>query len=110
MIYVKRDERQRVAAVSREPLEGFVPLDNQDCEDIFSLTASIENDELSRMDKPLIRVIEDLVMLLVKQNQICFTDLPIAVQEKILMRQQVRKSLQSQLDILPEKEDEQLFL
>ncbi|WP_261842059.1 hypothetical protein [Aliamphritea ceti] len=110
MIYVKRDERQHIAAVSKEPLDGFAPLDNQDCEDIFNLTASVEEDELTRMDKPLIRVIEDLVMLLVEQNQIRFTDLPVPVQKKILKRQLVRKSLQSQLDILPEKEHEQLIL
>ena len=110
MIYVKRDERQRIAAVSREPLAGFVPLDDQDCEDVFSLSAAVEDDQLTRMDKALIRVIEDLVMLLVEQNQIRFTDLPQAVQDKILMRQEVRKSLKPQLEILPEKEDEQLIL
>ncbi|MBN3562664.1 hypothetical protein [Aliamphritea spongicola] len=110
MIYVKRDNRQRIAAVSKIPLEGFSALEDQDCEDVFELASAIEDDELSRMDKALIRVIEDLVMLLVDKNQIRFTDLPVPVQDKILARQKARKSLQPQLDILPEKESEQLIL
>ncbi|MDX1452819.1 MAG: hypothetical protein R3183_09695 [Oleiphilaceae bacterium] len=48
---------------------------------------------LQQTDAELARVTEDLINLLVEKNLICFTDLPEAVQGKLLSREQLRARL-----------------
>lgn len=56
-------------------------------------------DVLSASDLQSIRIIDDLVMLLVGQNVIRYTDLPSAAQRKLMTRQQVRDQLNELPDL-----------
>lgn len=49
---------------------------------------------LAESDLNLARVIEDVIQLLVRKNTIMFTELPPAVQLKLLNREKLRSSLQ----------------
>lgn len=51
---------------------------------------------LAKSDAELARVTEDLISLLVKKGTILFTDLPDAVQTKLLDREALRNQLSSQ--------------
>jgi hypothetical protein len=50
---------------------------------------------LAATDQELARVTEDLIGVLVKKGVILFTDLPAAVQAKLLDREALRSRLQS---------------
>lgn len=50
-------------------------------------------DALADSDAELARVTEDLISLLVKKGTILFTDLPEAVQTKLLEREKLRHAL-----------------
>ena len=52
-------------------------------------------DALEGSDASLARVTEDLISLLVKKGTILFTELPEAVQEKLLEREKLRHKLGS---------------
>ena len=54
-------------------------------------------------DMKMIRAIEDVIDLLISKNVICITDLPAAVQTKLMERRSLRHSLNS-LNLLGEDE------
>jgi hypothetical protein len=53
---------------------------------------------LAESDKDIARVTEDLINLLISKNIILFTELPDAVQQKLLNREKLRSSLQGVMD------------
>ncbi len=53
---------------------------------------------LAESDKDIARVTEDLINLLISKNIILFTELPQAVQEKLLGREKLRSSLSGVMD------------
>ncbi len=55
---------------------------------------------LAESDKDIVRVAEDLVYLLIRKNIILFTELPQAVQTKLLGREKLRSSLTDAIDHL----------
>jgi predicted transcriptional regulator len=60
---------------------------------------------LQESDNELARVTEDLISVLVKKNVILFTDLPEAVQAKLLGREKLRERLgQVNVSILSDDE------
>jgi len=51
---------------------------------------------LAESDKDIARVTEDLIQLMINKNLILFTDLPNAVQQKLLGREKLRSHLNQQ--------------
>lgn len=50
---------------------------------------------LGDSDLAMIRVVEDVVDLLIEQNLLRFTDLPVPAQEKLMQRRSLRNNLNS---------------
>lgn len=97
MPYISRDKNGRITAASNLPLEG-------PCEQVAAgspeLRAFIENlagenNVFESSDMKMIRAIEDVIDLLIHKNVICITDLPTAVQTKLMERRSLRHSLNS---------------
>ncbi|MBV2234923.1 MAG: hypothetical protein KUL75_05185 [Sterolibacterium sp.] len=103
MPYVQRNNQGNIVAVSM--LESAVAnewLDEQAPEIAAFMQAIspqvVAADQtvvqaLSASDLALIRVVEDVIDLLIDQNLMRFTDLPIAVQEKLMQRRSLRQGM-----------------
>jgi len=111
MTYVKRNSDGQVVAVSEVLLDGFEPLRTPADLDVASFMERVDKVQqaLAESDNEFVRVIEDLVTLLVEQNQIRFTDLPEVAQQKMLERQQLRRSMSNTLQLLPDDDSEGLI-
>ncbi|MGH1487088.1 MAG: hypothetical protein ACRBCI_12815 [Cellvibrionaceae bacterium] len=53
----------------------------------------LSKDALAESDRDIARVTEDLINLLISKNLILFTELPEAVQQKLLGREKLRSNL-----------------
>lgn len=102
MPYVERNETGAVVAVASTPDAGsgkkeFLPLEHADVlQFLGALTAGKEGGASLAMmasDLRMIRVIEDVVDLLIQKNVIIFSDLPQAVQAKLLQKRGQRERL-----------------
>lgn len=95
MPYILRSADGRIVAASNTPLDG--PCE-QVAADFPELRAFIEgldgeNNVFESSDMKMIRAIEDVIDLLISKNVICITDLPAAVQSKLMERRSLRHSL-----------------
>jgi len=99
MPYIKRGPDGRICAMFAESQqqtdEEFLAPNHPDVAD-FMLTApgdaADQNFPLAA-DLRMIRVIEDLIDLLIAKDVFVFTDLPLAVQQKILAQKSHREKL-----------------
>lgn len=111
MLYVARDDKGRINAVSRrqgprtqEPL----PENNPELLAFLSLLGEEKmRSALASSDADMGRITEDLLDVLVSRNIINFTDLPRTAQHKLLKRQSLRRKL-SELSTLVAEDDELL--
>lgn len=99
MPYVVRNQEGQILALVREAHSDNAEYLNADHQDVLEFLA-IDNESgaeqaLSKSDTDLARVIEDLIQLLVDKNNIMFTELPPAVQLKLLNREKLRNSLRT---------------
>jgi hypothetical protein len=98
MPYVNRDENGNIVALVNEPPhEGAERLSASDPQ-VLAFLHETESDALSQQflstsDSELARVLEDLITLLIGKNLITFTELPDAVQNKLINRKQAREIL-----------------
>lgn len=102
MPYVKRGEQGEILAVSHEPVEGITekvelsdPLVND-----FLAKVNPGASPLSETDQSFVRVLEDVVQLLIDKGVILFTELPVFAQEKISLRQRLRKEQNRALNLI----------
>ena len=105
MTYIVRGENGRIVAASNVPLDGpceQVPADSPELR-AFIDDLGGENKVFESSDMKMIRAIEDVIDLLISKNIICITDLPAAVQTKLMERRSLRHSLNS-LNLLGEDE------
>ena len=95
MPYVKRAPDGRITMVGIEPMDGSFEQVPEDAPDLRAFLAGIgaENSLFEISDLKLIRAIEDVIDLLIQKNVICITDLPPAVQSKLMERRSLRHSL-----------------
>ena len=105
MPYVKRDGDGRIIAASNAKA---IEISEEIATDSSELRAFIEdlggeNKVFESSDMKMIRAIEDVIDLLISKNVICITDLPAAVQTKLMERRSLRHSLNS-LNLLGEDE------
>ncbi len=98
MLYAQRDPEGRIIAVTRDAAPGAEPITaDLEAEVAAFLERSGQGTDpralLGATDASLIRAIEDLVQLLIEKKVICFTDLPLEVQQKINTRRKIRRKL-----------------
>ncbi|WP_294949235.1 hypothetical protein [Sulfurivirga sp.] len=112
MLYVKRNEQGELADFSFSPTPGYEIASLEDPA-IRAWLSRPENqplvdEALQRMDLEMARAVEDLIEMLIEKGVILFTDLPEAVQNKILFKRSIR-SLRSQEMANPSDEEELLL-
>lgn len=94
MLYAIRNETGRIVSLSETPQQGAEQVNLKDPEVLEFL--SIESDGFSvdeflvQSDTNAARILEDLIDVLIKKNQILFTDLPDMAQKKLLGRKLAR--------------------
>lgn len=101
MPYVRRNAAGQITSLEASNVEGadFVDADDARLQAFISGQAKPEDLQqlLRNSDQEFVRVSEDLIHLLVEKQVILFTDLPTAVQNKLLAREQYRNLLSGAL-------------
>mgnify|MGYP007027636115 CR=1 FL=1 len=110
MPYVNRDENGKIIALVTEPSQGAAEKLSASDPEILAFLQESEADFptrefLTSSDLELVRALEDVINLLVDKNIINFTELPDAVQHKLLNRQFAREKLQDENELLIEGKD-----
>lgn len=97
MPYVKRGEDGRIVAVSDAPSGTTDEEIEATSAELQTFVQSLvgQGDVFGNSDMKLIRAIEDVIDLLIAKNVICITELPVAVQSKLMERRSLRHSLNS---------------
>jgi hypothetical protein len=103
MPYIKRDSDGRILSmVSKADTEHQEKINATDSEIVDFLSGHGQEDlskfALAESDKDIARVTEDLINLLISKNIILFTELPDAVQQKLLNREKLRSSLNNVME------------
>ncbi len=102
MPYVKRDGQGKVIAIfqtEQSDAGEFLP---PHCAEIIQFLSSGTGAEtevlhaLAKSDSDIARVTEDLISLLIEKQVILFTELPAAVQQKLINRAKLRASLNAE--------------
>jgi len=66
-------------------------------------------EKLNESDLDLIRVLDDVIDLLIKNQVISFTDLPVAAQEKLGQRRKMRSDMVSLKSLIGDENNEGIF-
>lgn len=100
MPYVERDQAGKVRALTLTPdaSREFLPPEHPEvmsflCQQPGQSQPDTSNMEMLLSDLKMIRVIEDVIDLLIAKGVIIFSDLPVAVQHKILQKRGEREKL-----------------
>lgn len=110
MPYVNRDENGKIIALVARPSRDTAEKLSASDPEVLAFLQESETEFPSRefltsSDLELVRALEDVINLLVEKNVIKFTELPSAVQHKLLNRQYVREKLHDENGLLIEGED-----
>ncbi len=103
MPYIKRNSDGSIVSLSHVSDEFHQEQISATSNEIVEYLSKQKEMELSKSalaesDKDIARVTEDLINLLISKNIILFTELPQAVQEKLLGREKLRSSLNGVMD------------
>ncbi len=98
MLFVKKDTKGNIEAISRKAEAGFEPCTPETRREVQKFIddqgdQAAPKDALLASDNELARVTEDLIHLLINKQLIMFTELPEPVQKKILAREKLRAKL-----------------
>ena len=108
MPYVQRNAQGEVVGLLKEPGDSateFLAASHADVIAFFAEGPPGQGDQFSPLtDLEMVRVIEDLVDLLIAKNVIVLTDLPAAVQKKMLRQRNRRTRLFGGMSIAEEEE------
>lgn len=85
---VSEEHTEYIAATAHELID-FLSFNNE---------TELSKHALAESDRDIARVTEDLIHLLISKNVILFTELPPAVQQKILGREKLRSSITGVID------------
>ena len=113
MPYIQRNSDGQIIAITRsmEPGGDYLPVDHPQVVGFLASSgtsdaADARSVEMLLSDLKMIRVIEDVIDILMSKNLIIFSDLPPAVQEKILTQKGRREKLfGAGADILGREDD-----
>ena len=106
MPYVQRDAAGKIIALFREPLDSGqeqLPADHLDVLTFLSDGDSAPFSPFS--DLQMIRVIEDVIDVLIRKQVILLTELPPAVQNKLLQQRSRRDQLFGSVSVLGEADN-----
>lgn len=98
MVFVKRDDEQKICAICSKDSEANLEeiADNHPEVINFLMLNGIDKSLMFlKSDLDLIRVLEDLIVILMKKNMISITDFPNAVIEKLILRNKIRNEFQT---------------
>jgi hypothetical protein len=110
MPYVQRNEKGEIIALSKEPPEGkheFITASDPAIPAFLDAIArpGEANGHFSlATDLQMVRVIEDVINLLIAKHVIVLTDLPEAVQNKLLQQRSRRENLLGSTAIIADGE------
>jgi len=95
MIYIERNKENEIHNIFFTPAPNLeeISLHDPKLQDFIETSPNSEEiiqKVLTQLDLDMVRVIEDVVEILIDKNIMLFTDLPEAVQNKILFKQKVR--------------------
>ena len=99
MPYIQRDLNGNISAISMKSGPEFSEYLSPTHPQLVSFLDNYKNVShslaaLEESDMEFVRITEDLVNTLVAKNVILFTDLPEAVQQKLLAREKLREQIQ----------------
>lgn len=102
MIYVLKDQKGQIIDLDFTEKDGYEKQSLYDSE-IKKFIADTNNDDLikatmTKMDLEMVRVTEDIIDILIQKEIMLFTDLPEAVQNKLMFKRFLRQSLTSDQD------------
>lgn len=108
MIYVLKDQHGRIIDLDFTEKNGYEKQSLYDAE-IKKFIADTNNDDLikttmTKMDLEMVRVTEDIIDILIQKEIMLFTDLPEAVQNKLMFKRFLRESLNSDQEKWGEEE------
>ncbi len=107
IMYVKRDAGGNVVQVSRDEAPGcteFLPVDAPEILSFLERDNAGHLYQLRSSDMEFVRVLEDVIELLIGKGVISFTDLPEMAREKLIMRQSMRRQVNS-VDLLGDEDE-----
>lgn len=97
MIYVLRDENGKINDLEFSPKPGYEK-NSLFNDEIKKFIVDANNKELvkstlTKLDLEMVRVAEDIIEILIQKEIMLFTDLPEAVQNKLMIKRFLRESL-----------------
>lgn len=101
MPYIKRDSNGSIYSIAKKQdakHTEFIAATSDELIIFLTQQPVIEEAKqtLAESDKDIARITEDLIQLMINKNLILFTDLPDAVQQKLLSREKLRSHLYQQ--------------
>ncbi|GKT11445.1 MAG: hypothetical protein ISEC1_P0409 [Thiomicrorhabdus sp.] len=95
MIFVKRNQDGKITDIKLQSGPNYEYICISSPELLNYIQSSPDHEELTRMildqlDLDMVRVIEDLIDIMIDRNLMRFTDLPEAVQNKLLFKRKIR--------------------
>lgn len=102
MPYLERDQDGKIVGLTAVATPSAQEYRDASDPEVDAFLHQMDADKVRQLlnssDAEMVRVIEDLVNLLIQKDVICFTDLPIAVQHKLIDRDQARKQIHLLID------------
>ncbi len=106
MVYVERDAQGRLLRVEQKPFEGaeHMAVESEELQNWLKVKEEVKArlESLHSSDLELVRVLEDVIIVLVDRGVIQYTDLPAAAREKLDQRAVARADLEGLNTILKE--------
>lgn len=99
MFYGERDKDGKIIAIRKDPgreEDNLTPVSEQELQEFLASEQDHGTYQalLEEADKKMIRVLDDLIEVLVRNNVIMLTDLPEEAREKLGNRKDVRRRMQ----------------
>lgn len=106
MVYVERDAQGRLLRVEQRPFDGaeHIAVESEELQNWLKVREEVKArlDSLHDSDLELVRVLEDVIIVLVDRGVIQYTDLPKAAREKLDQRAVARADLEGLNTMLKE--------
>lgn len=106
MVYVERDAQGRLLRVEQQPFAGaeHLAVESDELHNWLKVKEEVKQrlDSLNSSDLELVRVLEDVIIVLVDRGVIQYTDLPKAAREKLDQRAVARADLEGLSTMLKE--------
>ena len=98
MVYVERDAQGRLLRVEQQPFDGaeHMAVESEELHSWLKMKEEVKArlDRLNETDLELVRVLEDVIIVLVDRGLIQYTDLPAAARDKLDQRAVARADLE----------------